>query len=278
MIDTVARIRDQQRMWAAKHGINFDKNGYTLILEDNLFIPLTLQTKAEFAAGKGKELGDDKEPGKMQALHSSAALVVNFFEYWRHTGKTHDLAKAMGIGKNITAMRFEQTFPTGLGGTAPHLDVVLSSEGTMPIAIEAKFTETYHHHLKRPLNGKYIEQPSALADLPGCRKLVEEIFNERQSRTSFEYLDAPQLLKHIIGLTTKYGRNKFKLIYLWYDISSVEADTHKDELQEFMKLIADDAQFENYTYQTIFEKIWAHPDVDRDYLAYLIERYFEDTK
>jgi hypothetical protein len=36
-------------------------------------------------------------------------------------------------------MRFEMTFPTGLGGTPPHLD--LFAEGDSTVAVESKCTE-----------------------------------------------------------------------------------------------------------------------------------------
>lgn len=74
-------IRDQQQVWARQRGIKFDQDGYTLFLDDNLLLPLIPEVKKEFQSGKGDELGSGERRGKMQALHSSAALMVNIFQY-----------------------------------------------------------------------------------------------------------------------------------------------------------------------------------------------------
>ena len=40
-------------------------------------------------------------------------------------------------------IQFERTFPTGMLGTPPHLDVTLTTDSRRVIAIESKFLETY---------------------------------------------------------------------------------------------------------------------------------------
>ena len=77
------RTRAVQVAWAARQGIKIDPQGYTLCLQDNLFQPLSATTHAELTAGAGAELGLGGGRGKLQALHSSAALAVNVFDYWR---------------------------------------------------------------------------------------------------------------------------------------------------------------------------------------------------
>ena len=71
-------IYAQQQDWATRHGIQFNNEGYTETVEQNLFQPLTAASKAEFGSGAGSELEE-----KMRALYSSSALVCNVFDYWR---------------------------------------------------------------------------------------------------------------------------------------------------------------------------------------------------
>jgi hypothetical protein len=84
----------------------------------------------DFGSGAGREL--DR---KLCAAHSSAALVVYTFGPWRKEPESLRIAGASGF-RNI---RFEMTFPTGLGGTPPHLD--LFADGDSIVAIESKCTE-----------------------------------------------------------------------------------------------------------------------------------------
>jgi len=132
MVTAYKLIHAQQQDWASQQGIKFNKDGYTLSLNNNLFLPLSARTKAEFESGKGDELGSEGKRGKMQALHSSSALVINVFEYWRNHN-VNSIAKACGAPEGMTKMRFEQIYPTPLGGIPPHLDIelyVVSESGT----------------------------------------------------------------------------------------------------------------------------------------------------
>ncbi len=116
---TYQLIKKQQRTRAEAQGIKVDEDGYTRCLNDNLFVPLSHKSGAEFGSGSGDELGSENTRGKMQALHSSSALVVNVFEYWR-SRNVGFIAQACGAFKYATSLHFERTFPTGLGGIPPH--------------------------------------------------------------------------------------------------------------------------------------------------------------
>jgi len=267
-------ILNQQRTWARQRGIEYDDDGYTLSLNDNFFSPLTLQTKREFESGKGDELGESGSRGKMQALHSSSALVVNVFEYWR-SRNIYAIARALGASSGMTEIRFEQTHPTPLGGIPPHLDIEFRGVGSIrPVAIESKFTELYHRKTKRNIRDRYLSHKGLWEQLPGCEMLIRRIREEEKGKTSFAYLDAPQLLKHILGLTTKFSAGGFELVYLWYDLPSSEADKHRQEVKEFKKQIGDDIHFRDMTYQELFNVIKRSPDADKNYISYLTERYF----
>jgi len=263
----------QQRDWANRLGVKIDKEGYTLSLKDNLYKSLSLETEKEFKSGKGEELGNLGSRGKMQALHSSSSLVVNVFEYWRKHN-VDEIARACGAPRGMTEMRFEQTHPTPLRGIPPHLDVEFHGIGLKPLAIESKFTEPYQRHTKRAIKDGYFSKPSVWAQFPRCERLAKRIHKEEQGRTSFVYLDAPQLLKHILGLGTAFGPMNFELLYLWYEVPSPEAERHRTEIEDFKEHIGDEVHFNVMPYQQLFEVLKGCPNSDRDYLSYLGQRYF----
>ncbi len=273
MFMTYKIIRDQQQAWAYQRGIKFDKDGYTFSLDDNLFLPLLPEVKNEFQSGKGDELGSGEKRGKMQALHSSAALVVNIFQYWVDRNVSY-IASACGAPQGMTELHFEITHPTPLGGVPPHLDVEFWGNKLEPLAVESKFTELYYRHTKRTIKAKYLSIPGLWAQLPRCEKLVRHIHEEERGKTSFVYLDAPQLLKHILGLATKFGPKGFQILYLWYEVPSIEAEKHRSEIVVFKEYVGDEVDFRDMTYQELFKAINKLPNKDRDYISYLRERYF----
>jgi hypothetical protein len=213
----------------------------------------------------------------MQALHSSSALVVNLFEYWQKHGVSN-IAQACGAPPGMTSMRFERTYPTPLGGIPPHLDIEFKGTPEMRLlAVEAKFTEPYHLKTKRTIRDRYITHEGLWAQLPSCEELIRRIRREEGSKTSFSFLDAPQLLKHILGLTTKFGVKGFELLYLWYDFPSSEADKHMEEIQEFSSSVGEEVLFREMTYLDLYRAIRNTAGVDKKYISYLGERYFPES-
>jgi len=273
------QISDQQKAWATELSgkFDFDKYGYVFKLEDNLFLPLSGESEAEYRHAQGDELGSDGKRGKMKALHSSSALVVNFFLYWRENDRLNEIAKACGISDGMTKMQFEQIFPTGLEGNSPEPDILFTGAGLKPVAVESKFTEPYQKHTVRKIKDKYFESLNLWAGLPKCESLARLIKQEEQGKTSFTYLDAPQLIKHILGLTKTFGKLQFELLYLWYELSSTEAEEHKKQLTEFKEYIKGEVHFRDITYHHVFENIRKYPNVDSYYLSYLHERYFNSS-
>ena len=275
MTETYKLIVDQQRVWAAQQDIRCDKHSYTLRLADNLYRTLSSATVEEFKRGKGDELGDRTNRGKMQAPHSSSALAVNVFEYWRHRNVAL-IAEACGASTGISEMRFEATYPTPLSGIPPHLDIEFTGTHVKSLIVESKFTEIYHRHALRRIKKSYISTPLLWSGLPNCETLAKLIYEQQKGQTSFEYLDAPQLLKHILGLNyeTRFKEKGYTLLYLWYEIPSVEADRHLSEIAFFKKAIRQDVDFQVLTYQELFHRIRSIPDIDQRYISYLGVRYF----
>lgn len=187
-----------------------------------------------------------------------------------------DIAKCCGAEGVIDRMEFEKTHPIdGVDRTPPHLDVEFT--GPIPLAIESKFTETYHRKTRRDNKDThldvYLEHRHIWNDIPGVKDLAESIAQQSGARTDFEYLDVPQLVKHVLGLNCSY-RGQFSLLYLWYRINSNEVERHEEELARFAVSIKDEISFRTMTYQDLFNKIRHLPDVDSAYLKYLERRYF----
>ena len=159
--------------------------------------------------------------------------------------------------------------------TPPHLDIEFA--GPMPLAIESKFTETYHRQTRRDnkdtyLN-EYLKHHEIWNGISKLRALAESIIRQSGARTNFEYLDVPQLIKHILGLKGSYGGSSC-LLYLWYKINSPEANRHEEELARFSTSVKDEIDFRIMRYQDLFNRIRRLPDVDSAYIEYLEQRYF----
>ena len=262
-----------QLKWAIQQKISL--GGYTKRVEDNIFNnELHPETKKEYKRGKGHEVYGKR--AHMKALHSSSALVVNVFDYWRCQNRIQDIARCCGAEGIINSMKFEKTHPIkGMDRTPPHLDVEFA--GPISLAIESKFTETYHRKTRRDNEDThldlYLEHRDIWNGIPKVKALAETIVEQSGARTDFEYLDVPQLIKHILGLTCSY-RGQFSLLYIWYKIDSNEAKQHEQELARFSISIKDEISFQRTTYQDLFKKIRHLPDVDSAYLEYLERRYF----
>jgi hypothetical protein len=244
-------------------------------VEDNIFGgKLNHETKKEYERGKGHEL--EGKRAHMKALHSSSALVVNVFDYWRHRNRIQDIAKCCGAEGIVTGMEFEKTHPIkGVGRTPPHLDVEFAA--AIHSAIESKFTETYQRKTRRPLEktrlDAYLKRDDIWDGIPKLKHLACDIVEQSSAMTEFEYLDVPQLIKHTLGLKCSYPRG-FSLLYLWYKVDSKEATQHEQELTDFRNRIDSALKFRQMTYQELFDSIKRISNVDAAYIKHLEQRYF----
>ncbi len=93
--------------------------GYVRRIDYNLWRPLHSETHEELERGSGNELhGHGKRPAKMRAVHSSAALACNFFDFWRDRNKSV-LTVALAVDSVITGLR--GTPPQHRGGALLYL-------------------------------------------------------------------------------------------------------------------------------------------------------------
>ncbi|MEY3444777.1 MAG: hypothetical protein RLZZ519_3058, partial [Bacteroidota bacterium] len=133
-------ILAKQIAWARRNhialqgsAIDRGREAYTKDLRDNLFQDLHPATKAEIDNGDGGELtGNAKKAAKMSAVHSSSAIGVNVFDYWKD--KTiPELAYLLGLcskdNHSAKEIHFEQKFVINPAyGKAPNIDVVIQND------------------------------------------------------------------------------------------------------------------------------------------------------
>lgn len=282
-------ILARQIAWAENRDISLvgskvtrGRTAYTATLEENLFKPLLPEVKTAFEFGDGGELFSDGQPAKMQAVHSSATLAVNVFQYWQSTGQVPIIAAACGLCKpNPQAeynLRFEEKYPIDNSFVKhPNIDVVIHNNTPgakiQRFAIECKFTEAY---TRRPvstgLKEKYLALPGIWSDVSHLRDLAETISPVDRE---FAHLHPAQLLKHILSLKRQFGRSGFRLLYLWYDVLGAEGKSHSDEVARFETVArADNILFHSLTYQELIARLAErHRIYHPEYVQYLTSRY-----
>ena len=266
-------IRTTQIAWAKSNDIPVDSRGYVHVLESNLRKPLSAHAREGFERGAGSELA-----GNMKALHSSSALVANFFDYWTERDKAPLLSAFKVDATAAKSLDFEAQFHTGLGGTPPHLDVSINLSSGGVVGVESKFTE----HLSRSTIGKSRFEPAyfpktgglwTARGLPICQALAEELSGQKQR---YEFLDPWQLLRHALGLATALG-NEFSLYYLYYNCTGDRSETHKTEVRRFADRVGEEIRFKALTYQEAYARLRASGQAEADYLDYLGARYFNSS-
>jgi len=265
-----------QKKWAESEKIEIDKDQYVTNRNKNFFMELSTETLRDFSDGDGAEvLADQSIRTKIFATHSSSALACNFFEYWRYRDKK-PLAKALKLKQQIKALVFEQKFSMGMSGTMPNLDLaLLLSDGTV-VGIESKFTEWMSPHNSIFAESYFIDRKKRWKDvgLPACQNLAESI---HRGLEKFRHLNAPQLLKHSLGISNMTSSSS-RLIYLYFDLHSESniKKKHDEEIDQFGKLVKEELQFKAISYQNLFEelkKISTDPEHAK-YVSYLQKRYF----
>ena len=72
-----------------------------------------------------------------------------------------------------------------------------------------------------------------------------------------------------------FGKNKFRLLYLWYDTIGSESAKHHKEIEEFIKTTKDDSiHFHTMSYQDLIIKLAKkYRDTHKNYIDYISGRY-----
>jgi hypothetical protein len=216
----------------------------------------------------------------MQAVHSSSALGVNIFQYWKKINQVPAIAAACRFCNTVNTcsqdINFEVNFPISEKFLrSPNIDVVInnSPESRFKVfAIECKFSEAYYSRRHSGVSPKYIGLNKVWNNIPNLLELAKEISPDDNR---FTHLHPAQLVKHILGLKEKFGKNKFRLLYLWYDTIGPESAKHHKEIEEFVKTTkADRIYFHAMSYQDLIIKLAKnYRDIHRDYIDYISGRY-----
>lgn len=278
-------ILSKQIQWARNHGINLvgsklnrGRPAYTKTINENLFEPLNPDVRKCFEDGDGGELVGN--PSKMQAVHSSSALGVNIFQYWQKRKQVSAIASACGLcnknNSNPENIRFEQKFPISMKFQfSPNIDVVIEncSKSQFGVyAIECKFSEAYSSQGHSGVDPKYLELDKIWKDIPKLHDFAKSISPEDKK---FSYLHLAQLIKHVLGLKNKFGKRRFRLLYLWYDSLGAEGAKHKEEINQFSNIIkTDEIFFHALSYQELIIRLSNEGQDSHDkYIKYISERY-----
>jgi len=281
-------ILAKQTEWAKNHGLNLvgskgnrGRPAYTMNLDYNLFQPLLPDVRTAFDNGDGNELGSSSGlPGKMQAIHSSSALGVNVFQYWKSINAVPVIAAACGLCRRDSEVscdiQFEKKYPINEKfGFHPNIDIVIHNKPEARIkqfAIECKFSEAYGAHKHGGLKQKYLDCEDIWGEIPNLRALAQRISPDDKE---FNHLHPAQLIKHILAMKRKFGRGGFRLLYLWYDVLGEQGKCHQDEVAEFTKVAGRDGiKFHSLTYQKLITTLANRLRSDHhEYIRYLTERY-----
>ena len=281
-------ILSKQCQWALNHGISLvgskgsrGRPAYTPILDQNLFEPLSTDVQKSFLAGDGNEIiGGPDSPAKMQAVHSSSALSVNVFQYWQTVNQPGVIASACGFcragSETSQGIVFEDKYSVDdRFRISPNIDVVfhnLDSSKFKRFAVECKFSEPFGSQRHGGLKPEYLRLETIWDDIPAIHKLAKSIC---PNDTKFIYFHAAQLIKHILGLKRKTGKSGFRLLYLWYDVLGKEGAIHREEIEDFSKIVrADEIKFHTLSYQELILRLSSNFRQDHGrYIRYLTERY-----
>ncbi|MCL4561465.1 MAG: hypothetical protein M1281_12730 [Chloroflexi bacterium] len=282
-----AYITAKQTQWALNRGISLtgskgDKGrlAYTPELNQNLFEPLSVDTRKCFEQGDGGEISGN--PAKMQAVHSSSALGVNVFQYWQNIGQVSVIASACGFCQKENTVSekivFEEKYSVdddvNQFPKSPNIDVVFHNNNSAQFkrfAVECKFSEAYGSQKHYGLKPAYLKLLQLWSDIPNLYDFAKSISPDE----NFIYLHSAQLIKHILGLKRRFGKSGFKLLYLWYDVLGKDGAIHQDEIYKFSGIAkADGIQLNAMSYQELILVLSSEYGQEHTtYTKYLSERY-----
>jgi hypothetical protein len=254
-------------------GIAVTPKGYTEHFDDAVLPGFSPETRAAIRSdlsGKGgSELVQRGEArAKFHAAHSSACLAANVFGPFLAERQGVPISDATYTGET----HLEVECSSGLRGTPPTLDCLV--EAPHILAVESKFTETFHAH-QAEFKGGYREVVASAH--PTWRSEYERLVEDPRR---FRYLDAAQLVKHYLGLRRRFKDGPVTLAYLYWEPSNASdvaaCVIHRAELTAFAERLGDpQVRFIGKPYHELWDD-WAtsrHPQWLRNHAAALRRRY-----
>lgn len=254
--------------------VEVDSAGYVSRTGDVLLPTLNVRARraveSDLEGKGGSELRarGEAQP-KFHAAHSSAALAANAFGPFLEHGTGLPIAARVYEG----AASLEAECPTGLPGTPPTLDLLI--EGDDVLGVESKCTEPFNRH-EAHFKPAYAE---ATAKLP--RRWREEYERLVEDPLRYRYLDAAQLIKHCLGLRTRFDERRLTLAYIYWTPSNADevgpSVIHTAEVAEFVDRVDDPKMpFVALSYRSLWDE-WstpAQPPWLREHAAALRRRYY----
>ena len=278
---TLEYVKEKQKLWAKAHHIQLvgsrgehGEKVYTADLAGNLFQGLSPSSRHEFAGGDGNELGGGDKPCKMQALHSSSAIGVNVFEYWKCNGRACVIAKALGLpSAGIAYLQFEQKYAIfNEEAKHPNVDVNIHYQNGDLDGIECKFTEPFQARAASGLKPKYLDDFAHWAEFPALRAYAQISPKDGVNK----YLHAAQLIKHTLGMySLKQDKSTFRLLYLYQPAFFEDNRRYLDELNSLKECFKrDGVTFQFITWQKAIINLAKHIEKSDDaYYRYIVEHY-----
>lgn len=155
---------------------------YTSKLDQNLFQQLEPDVRECFLKGDGGEIPKSQGSiGKMQAVHSSSALGVNIFQYWKKIDQIPAIAAACGLCQkgNMSPEKIVFEDKYAIDKTKfrhpPNIDVVIYNSDAARFncfAIESKFTEAYSPQGHQGIKKAYTNLGRIWEDLPALYQMA----------------------------------------------------------------------------------------------------------
>ena len=227
--------------------------GYTRSPEDNLVPGVTREDFwDDLTDGDGNELTDSpRAPEKFCAAYSSSALMVNTFGPFRHSPGNLMLAGQNGFSNS----QFERKCPTLLRGIPPNLDFFAAGSKIL-VAVESKFLETLRSSKAAEFKESYHSVIQTWAE-PAWQDTYRALLDDP---TKFTYLDAPQLVKHYLGMrhTFRDCRADQVFLYLFWEPTNAEDipeyGKHRQEVELFSREVEEsDIRFAALSYSQIWQ-------------------------
>lgn len=281
-------ILSKQVQWALNRGITlvgsreWGRPAYTSTLEENLFEPLAVTVRECFENADGAEvMGSQGNPAKMQAVHWSSALGVNIFQYWQKIGQIPVIAASCGFCRKGNSLSQKIVFEDKYAidekkfRHAPNIDVVIHNSDLAKVkrfAVECKFTEAYSSRGHSGLKPEYLNLDDTWHDIPHLYNLSRSLCPDDNR---YFHLHPAQLVKHILGLKRKFGKDGFRLLYLWYDVLGEQGSIHQKEIEAFSETArADGIKFHSLSYQQLIMHLCSECRSGHEkYIEYISARY-----
>lgn len=239
-----------------------DRRGYVARSIDNLLPGIEFdEIEKELRRGDGHEL-----EGKFRAVHSSSALAVNCFGWFKR--RTHALSLLGSVGAR--GVEFEKQLPIFPGRTPANLDVWID-RGDSVVAVESKLLE--YLSLKIPTFSSAYES----ADL-ACDRW--QAAYESAKHAARGHLDRAQLIKHAFGLhryCREHPDRRATLLYLFWEPTNwrnFEACCrHRSEVEDFSELLTESKiPFRWMPYADLWEE-WSRVPALAEHIQALRDRY-----